>query len=284
MGNLTYEEFINNILNTRGRFACGDKYHECHHIIPRCIDGTDDKENLIDLFAKEHFIAHKLLAKENPNNKGLVYAWWCMATANGKHTDDADKLTPEEYEEIRIIYSKSITGENNPMFGKTHSIEARRKISENHADVSGEHNPIYGKSRSNETKQKLSELRKGKFTGEDNPFYGKKHTEEAKQKMSEARKGKYMGEDNPFYGKTHTEETKKKLSMSNSRGKSVRARKVIRLFDLKVYDCLLDVMDENKISKSTLIDHCKRQRDFMYYDEWLKLQNELEEIDELQAV
>ena len=284
MEKLTYKEFIDNILNTRGRFACGDEYHERHHIIPKCMDGTNDEENLIDLFAREHFIAHKLLAKENPKNKKLVYAWWCMATTNGKHTDDAYKLTSEEYEEIRIMYSESVTGENNPMFGKTHSIETRRKISENHADVSGENNPNYGKSCSDETKQKLSELRKGKFTGEDNPFYGKKHTEESKQKISEKRKGKFIGENNPFYGKKHTEETKKKIGMSNSRGRSARARKVIRLFDLKVYDCLLDVMDDNKISKSTLIDRCKRQRDFMYYDEWIKQQESKEVTNELQAI
>ena len=55
-----YEEFINNILNNRGRFACGDEYHERHHIIPRCIGGTDDYNNLIDLYAKEHFEAHRL--------------------------------------------------------------------------------------------------------------------------------------------------------------------------------------------------------------------------------
>ena len=281
MRNLTYEEFINNNLETRGRFNCGDVYHERHHIIPKCIGGGNETENLIDLFAREHFIAHKLLAKENPKNKELIYAWWCMATANGKHTDDAYKLTPEEYEEIRTMYSKSVTGENNPMFGKIHSVETRRKISENHADVSGENNPNYGKPRSDETKQKLSELRKGKFTGEDNPFYGKKHTEEAKQKMSEERKGKFIGENNSFYGKKHTEETKKKISISNSRGKSARARKVIRLLDLKVYDCLLDVMDDNKISKSTLIDRCKRQLDFMYYDEWIKQQDNKEETDEL---
>ena len=49
---VTYEEFINNIIQTRDRFACGDEYHERHHIIPKCIGGTDDKDNLIDLFAR----------------------------------------------------------------------------------------------------------------------------------------------------------------------------------------------------------------------------------------
>ena len=62
---MTYEEFINNILETRGRFACGDEYHERHHIVPKCMDGSNDEENLIDLFAREHFEAHRLLALEN---------------------------------------------------------------------------------------------------------------------------------------------------------------------------------------------------------------------------
>ena len=42
---LTYKQFIDNILQTRGRFNCGEEYHERHHILPTCIGGTDDEEN-----------------------------------------------------------------------------------------------------------------------------------------------------------------------------------------------------------------------------------------------
>jgi hypothetical protein len=38
-------------------------YKERHHIIPRCMGGTDDADNLIDLTAREHFIIHLLLAE-----------------------------------------------------------------------------------------------------------------------------------------------------------------------------------------------------------------------------
>lgn len=31
---LTYKQFIDNILRTRGRFNCGEEYHERHHILP----------------------------------------------------------------------------------------------------------------------------------------------------------------------------------------------------------------------------------------------------------
>lgn len=100
---MTYEEFINNILETRGRFACGNEYHERHHIVPKCMGGSNDKENLIDLFAREHFEAHRLLALENPENEKLVYAWGCMAFVKRKDTDRY-KVTPDEYEEARIKY------------------------------------------------------------------------------------------------------------------------------------------------------------------------------------
>jgi hypothetical protein len=38
-------------------------YTECHHILPRCLGGSDDKDNLVNLSAKEHFICHLLLTK-----------------------------------------------------------------------------------------------------------------------------------------------------------------------------------------------------------------------------
>ena len=100
MENLTYDEFINNILETRGRFACGDEYHERHHIVPKCLGGTDDEENLIDLFAREHFELHRLLALENPDNNKLVYAWWMLAHIDGR------EITAAEYEEAKIAFTK----------------------------------------------------------------------------------------------------------------------------------------------------------------------------------
>ena len=93
-----YEEFINNILNNRGRFACGDEYHERHHIIPRCIGGTDDYNNLIDLYAKEHFEAHRLLALENCDNKKLISGWWLMSDIKRNDNQKWCEISQEEYE------------------------------------------------------------------------------------------------------------------------------------------------------------------------------------------
>ena len=88
----------------------------------------------------------------------------------------------------------------------------KKKMSENHREQDGENNPMYGKHHSDETKRKISEVLKGKTlsekhkgeshpmygkTGEKSPNYGKHHTEETKRKISETLTGKYCGENNP---------------------------------------------------------------------------------------
>ena len=121
MENMTYEGFINNILATRGRHGCNGSYYEKHHITPKCLGGSDDENNLIDLFAREHFIAHKLLAMEYPNEDKLVYAWWCMSNVKNEYTSCRYELTPEEYEESKVAFSKlqskRHSGEGNYFYG-----------------------------------------------------------------------------------------------------------------------------------------------------------------------
>lgn len=115
---MTYDEFIQNILDTRGRFSCGDEYHERHHIKPKCLGGTNDEENLIDLYAREHFIAHQLLAEENPENYKLKYAYWNMCQCKGSDCQDRYVPTPEEYERCRIFCHEAMSGKNHPLYGK----------------------------------------------------------------------------------------------------------------------------------------------------------------------
>ena len=126
---MTYEEFINNILETRGRFECGEEYHERHHIVPKCMGGSNDEENLIDLFAREHFEAHRLLAIENPENSKLTYAWWCMCSFPG-YSKNREEVIAEEYEEARIVFLKNFSGEKSTWYGRHHTEEVKQKIDE----------------------------------------------------------------------------------------------------------------------------------------------------------
>lgn len=51
-----------------------DVYVERHHIVPRCMGGTDETSNLVKLTPEEHYVAHQLLVKMNPEVDSLVYA------------------------------------------------------------------------------------------------------------------------------------------------------------------------------------------------------------------
>ncbi len=57
----------------------------------------------------------------------------------------------------------------------------------------GENNPFYGKKHTEEFKKKMSENKKGTFKGEKNPFYGKKHTEENIKMFSETARKTFKG-------------------------------------------------------------------------------------------
>ncbi len=179
----TYDEFINNILETRGRFNCGEEYHERHHIKPRCLGGDDDEDNLIDLFAREHFKAHMLLALENPNTEDLVYAWWMMSNVEDSNQERYE-LTAEEYEEVKKYISRI-----QSVVSKTRWLDDdfRNKVIEKHKlrwqddDFRKKHHEGMQKAI-----DKLSKIAK-KRTGTKNGFFNKHHTQETKDKLRELR-------------------------------------------------------------------------------------------------
>lgn len=53
-------------------------YCEKHHILPRCMGGTDNEDNLTTLTFREHFLAHLLLTKIHKKHRGVNYAFLCM--------------------------------------------------------------------------------------------------------------------------------------------------------------------------------------------------------------
>jgi group I intron endonuclease len=115
-------------------------------------------------------------------------------------------------EETKALLSKALSGENHPMFGGTHSAEAKAKISEARTGTyhSDETKVKMRKPKSEETKTKMSEAK-----------IGRTHTAEIKAKMSEAHKGKTLSAETKALmskaktGKFLSEKTKAKLSLVN---------------------------------------------------------------------
>lgn len=54
-------------------------YYESHHIIPKCIGGLNESDNLVLFTAREHFIAHWLLTKIYPDNPKIIFAFNCFS-------------------------------------------------------------------------------------------------------------------------------------------------------------------------------------------------------------
>ena len=133
--------------------------------------------------------------------------------------DDMERFSIAKERKLgKAEYNLADGGEG--LSGYKHSEEYKRKKSEQNK---GENNPNYGKHHSEEARKKMSEARK-KYVGENHPMYGKHHSEETKKKMSEDRKGKpgMKGEKNPMYGKPAwnkgghlSDETKRKLAEAN---------------------------------------------------------------------
>lgn len=59
--------------------------YEIHHVIPRCLGGSDNKDNLAKLTYKEHLLAHKLLYKMYPDNSTLKSAYFLMSNVRGRY-------------------------------------------------------------------------------------------------------------------------------------------------------------------------------------------------------
>ena len=186
-------------------------YYESHHIIPRCLNGNNDKENKVLLTAKEHFICHKLLYKIYPKNKSIGYGLYCMAYMFNEYHKRI-KLSSREYENIKCIFIESLSGEGNGMYKKSvydlwiekYGIEEANKRKElckiaRSKKFSGAGNPNYGKIASQETRNKIKQKAIGRHPSKETlkklSIIRKKifNTPEMKEKLSKQSSGKNNG-------------------------------------------------------------------------------------------
>lgn len=123
-------------------------------------------------------IAHHIGGGDNltnhPERKNIIEK---MTTSVRK------RYSEMSHTELMRLHSKP--GDKNPMFGKTHTEEARKRISEK---LMGKSPPNKGKSMSDVQKKLLSEVA-AKRTGEKNGFFGRRHSDETKQKIREKNQG-----------------------------------------------------------------------------------------------
>jgi hypothetical protein len=198
---MNYTKVYNQLIErAMGRKPEKGGYYESHHIIPKCMGGSNDKTNKVKLTYREHFIAHWLLHRANPTNKSLAASFHIMAFGTSwrnARTERGNEWMPSSRQLEEAKMSKVMERR-----GTKHSEETRKKISESnkgklgrnvgtkHSDAAIEKMRAakLGKTRSEEVKKRISEGKKQQVPiGKDNHRYGTNHTEETKAKMRAAR-------------------------------------------------------------------------------------------------
>lgn len=82
-------------------------YYEKHHILPRCLGGSDEDSNIVYLSAREHFICHWLLTKIYKD--GAEHHKMLRAALMMKADPSAEKsryINSRAYENLKIKHNK----------------------------------------------------------------------------------------------------------------------------------------------------------------------------------
>lgn len=196
-------------------------YTEEHHVIPRSLGGTDDPENLTLLTAKEHFIAHLLLARIHKGTPEGVKMSRAFVMMTGIHK--LMNVTARLYQVLREDHAREL----GPRMSKLHkgvpkTPEHRKKIGR-----SGEKNAMYGKTTSDRQKEAVRRASTGRVDKPETTEkrrqngLGRIHSEETKAKISASKTGVPQSPEHAAktrtlrLGKKNTEHQKQRVREAN---------------------------------------------------------------------
>lgn len=241
------KEYLNFINEAVERYD-SERYSERHHVMPKCIDKDKKFSNeVVKINGRDHFISHvKLVECFNSGRVKILLSSALTRMAGGKLVSS---LLPEDYETARKLFADSQKGDNNP--ARRDEVRKKMKIAKSlNPPMLGVHRygelaPFYGRQHTEETKRRISESLSGEkngMYGKKGSFTGKSHTEETKRKISESKTGHKLsettkqkmresaknrppiseetrikrsqslsGEGNGMYGRSHAEESRMKM-------------------------------------------------------------------------
>lgn len=178
------------IVRSRNRILVG--YIERHHIIPKCMGGTNEPSNLAELTPEEHFLCHQLLLKIYRGTEWaskMAYACHMMTRSfSGRADRNTSKL--KMFGWLRRAHSEALKQLPAHNKGKPHSAEHKAKIA---ASLVGR----ILSPKSEETKQKISDSLSGRLFSEERKARLRQKPRKSidtREKLSLALKGKPKSE------------------------------------------------------------------------------------------
>ena len=118
-----YDRFISFCQNNP---TSSDDY-EIHHILPKCLGGTDDESNLVKLTTRQHFVAHWMLWKAYMT-RGLAYAFYLMMVVNKNHTGRTRRINSKTYALLKKHKSQTQSVKNSERWKDPVWADNMRKI------------------------------------------------------------------------------------------------------------------------------------------------------------
>jgi hypothetical protein len=170
---MDYQKIYDSIIE-RGKNRILNEYREKHHIIPRCMGGTNDSENIVELTPEEHYVCHQLLVKLYPTNSSLIFAA-NMLTVPSKYVKRNNKV----YGWLKRKFIEQNSGDNHSL--RKNKI-ARKK---NQEYMRGPNNP-----------QKLNPVRGINHHAFGKPLSPNHFTEDGRKVLRD----KMLGSKNPCAG------------------------------------------------------------------------------------
>jgi hypothetical protein len=192
-----------------------DGYCEVHHIVPRSLGGSNDKANLISLTARQHYIAHWILARALGGSAARAFFMMSNFGKYGHVNSTTYAIARKEYSSL---VSEQMVGRiMPPVSNETKEKQRQAKLG---IKISAEHiekirQAQIGRKLSNEWKANVS---KGKI-GKSNGRLGCAVSEETKKRIGDAQRGKL----NHMSGQKHSPETREKMRITHMKRKQNQA-------------------------------------------------------------
>jgi hypothetical protein len=107
---MNYSKIYSDLMRMASTRTKPDCYTERHHKTPKCAGGDDSIDNIVYLTAREHYVAHWLLAKmydgQGSIGMKMAYAFNMMHNDN-KARNGARYRTSRGFESMRKLWSKN---------------------------------------------------------------------------------------------------------------------------------------------------------------------------------